>query len=114
MLSKDLVFKNKRTIADPQSQWLKTVFKKYIMDILNSKFAKEDEIINSDYLLKNFEELFKSTEHFNSFFISMLELFDLGKNIFNKKMNNKFLNAKNFVFFKIIYCKTSEKKNSIV
>ncbi len=86
LLSKDLVFKNKRTIADPQSQWLKTVFKKYIIDILNSKFAKEDEIINSDYLLKNFEELFKSTEHFNSFFLfQCLNYLIWKKNILIKK-----------------------------
>tara|TARA_Y100000992_G_C20925654_1_gene331979 strand:- start:26 stop:559 length:534 start_codon:yes stop_codon:yes gene_type:complete len=68
-LSKKIIFKNKKTIADPQSYWLKTNLKNYIMDILNSKFAKEDEIINSEKLLELYKKLFASKKHYNSFFL---------------------------------------------
>tara|TARA_B100000963_G_scaffold349884_1_gene359441 strand:- start:499 stop:2361 length:1863 start_codon:yes stop_codon:yes gene_type:complete len=68
-LSKEMVFKNKRPIADPQSVWLKTVFKEYVLDILNSKIAKEDEFIVSKELIKLFDELLKSKSHFNTFFL---------------------------------------------
>lgn len=68
-LNKNIIFRNKKTIADPQSLWLKTVFKDYIMDLLNSEFAKRDEIINNKRLLKSFEKLFYSKGHINSFFL---------------------------------------------
>jgi len=68
-LNKKILYKNKITIADPQSYWLKTTFKDYIKDILDSKFVKEDEIINKKELCKSFEALFNSKEHYNSFFL---------------------------------------------
>lgn len=68
-LDRKIIFKNKRTIADPQSYWLKTNLKNYVQDILNSRFAKEDEIINSDKLLELFKKLFSSKKHYNSFFL---------------------------------------------
>lgn len=68
-LNKKILYRNKITIADPQSYWLKTIFKDYIKDILNSKFVKEDEIINKKELCKSFEALFNSKEHYNSFFL---------------------------------------------
>ena len=87
-LSKKVIFKNKRTIADPQSYWLKTNLKNYVMDILNSKFAKEDEIINSEKLLKLYEKLFSSEKHYNSFFLfQCLNYIVWKENVLNKNNN---------------------------
>ena len=68
-LDKKMVFKNKRPIADPQSEWLKTVFKDFIVDTLNSKTAQNDDFLNIKELKKLFNELFMSKNHYNSFFL---------------------------------------------
>ncbi len=68
-LSTKLVFKNKKTIADPQSLWLKTTMKNYVMDILNSKTVKEDDVINAHHLKNLYQNLINSKKHYNSFFL---------------------------------------------
>ena len=68
-LNSDIINRNKKTIADPQSYWLKTNLKQYIEDILNSSFVKEDPIINRSELLNLFKKLFISKKHYNSFFL---------------------------------------------
>ncbi len=84
-LNQKIIFKNKRTIADPQSYWLKTNLKNYVQDILNSRFAKEDEIINSDKLLELFKKLFSSKKHYNSFFLfQCLNYIVWKKNVLNE------------------------------
>ena len=45
-LNKKLIFQNKRTIADPQSHWLKTTLKKMVLEILNSGEMKSSELFN--------------------------------------------------------------------
>ena len=69
VIGKDLVFTNKKSIADPQTIWLKKYFKDYSMDILNSKSSKEDQFIDYDQCTTKFSNFFKSKNTQNSFYL---------------------------------------------
>ena len=60
---------NKKSIADPQTIWLKKYFKDYSMDILNSKSSKEDQFIDYDQCTTKFSNFFKSKNTQNSFYL---------------------------------------------
>lgn len=47
--------KNKKTIADPQSKWLKTELKEYFMDNIKSKNFKNIGIFDQNYISNKFE-----------------------------------------------------------
>jgi asparagine synthase (glutamine-hydrolysing) len=67
-MKKNLNFsKNKRTIADPQSNWLKTDLKEYFMDNIKSKNFKNIEIFDQKYVSDKFEKFIKD-EHTESSF----------------------------------------------
>ncbi len=68
-VSKKIFNKNKRSIADPQSYWLKNQFKEYVFDTFNSKIAKESEIINYKKLNNYYESYLKEKKISNSFFL---------------------------------------------
>ena len=68
-VSKKIFNKNKRSIADPQSYWLKNQFKEYVFDTFNSKIAKESEIINYKKLNNYYESFIKEKKVSNSFFL---------------------------------------------
>tara|TARA_B100000945_G_C20425322_1_gene620195 strand:+ start:264 stop:2126 length:1863 start_codon:yes stop_codon:yes gene_type:complete len=68
-LDRSLILQNKRTIADPQTYWLKNTLKEMVLDLLNSKEAKNSEIFNQKEILKFYDQFLKSNKHVNSFFL---------------------------------------------
>ena len=68
-LKRKLILQNKRTIADPQTFWLKNSLKKMILDLLNSQFVKNSEIFNQKEILSFYDSFSKSNKHINSFFL---------------------------------------------
>ena len=68
-LKRKLILQNKRTIADPQTYWLKNSLKKMILDLLNSQFVKNSEIFNQKEILSFYDSFSKSNKHINSFFL---------------------------------------------
>ena len=68
-VSKKIYSKNKVSIADPQTSWLKNQFKEYALDTFNSKIAKENEIINYKKLNNHYKSFLKEKKISNSFFL---------------------------------------------
>ena len=68
-VDKSVLLNNKRTIADPQSFWLKNTLKNFVSDILHSQDFKSSGIFNSKNILKFYENFCKSNKHVNSFFL---------------------------------------------
>ena len=67
-ISKNLKFqKNKKSIADPQSQWLKTDLKDYFLDNIGSGDFKNLGIFNQKYIIKKFNEFIKNKSSDSSF-----------------------------------------------
>ena len=67
-ISKNLKFqKNKKSIADPQSQWLKTDLKDYFLDNIGSRDFKNLGIFNQKYIIKKFNEFIKNKSSDSSF-----------------------------------------------
>ena len=64
-----MLYQNKRTIADPQSHWLKTTLKDLVMDILHSTEMKNSEIFNQKEILNFYNKFLETKEHVNSFFL---------------------------------------------
>ncbi len=72
-IASDLLFTNKKTIADPQTNWLKNSLSDLVFDTLNSKNFISKDIINNNIVLKYFERIRKAKTHQNtSFFIRIL------------------------------------------
>ncbi len=68
-INKDLLYLNKRTIADPQSLWLKTILKDLFIDTINSKEFNQHGIFNKIEIKKYFDNFIKYENHFNSFLV---------------------------------------------
>ena len=68
-LDRNLIFQNKRTIADPQTFWLRNALKNMVLDLLNSKDVRDSEIFNQKEILKFYDYFLKSNKHVNSFFL---------------------------------------------
>ena len=67
-IRKNLKFeKNKKSIADPQSQWLKTDLKDYFLDNIGSNDFKNLNIFNHKYIIKKFNEFRKNSNSESSF-----------------------------------------------
>lgn len=81
-------FKNtKKTIADPQSQWLKAGLKEFTFDTFNSMSFKNMDFFDQKGVLKNFEDFCKNRK-INSFpFFQILTYYFFNKNFIN--YNNK-------------------------
>ncbi len=69
ILSKNLIFQNKRTIADPQSYWLKTNLKKLVLELINSDEIKKSELFNYKEIQNFYKRFIESKNHVNSFFL---------------------------------------------
>ena len=66
--NKSLKFKkNKKSIADPQSHWLKTELKDYYMDNIGSRDFYNLGIFNQKYLINKFENFVKKKNSDSSF-----------------------------------------------
>jgi len=72
MLPKSLLFKNKQTIADPQTKWILNNLFNFFLEIFSSKKLISNEIINSKEVLKHIIYQKKSKNHINSFFLYQL------------------------------------------
>ena len=68
-LNKKLIYQNKRTIADPQTFWLKTTLKKLVLELLNSSDMKNSELFNQNEILKFYKKFLQTKKHVNSFFL---------------------------------------------
>ena len=68
-VNKEVLYLNKRTIADPQSLWLKTIFKDFYFDTINSAKFNSSGILNSAEVKRNYEKFTKSESHSNSFLL---------------------------------------------
>ena len=89
IISKNLFNKEKKAITDPQSQWLKSYMKDFVMDNLNSKDFQEYQILNSKKFIKSFESFIRE-KNSSSFHIFMnLTTFLFYKN-FKEKFNVNF------------------------
>ena len=77
LINKDILYQNKRTIADPQSIWLKTVLKDLFYDTINSRSFNHHGIFNKSNLIKYFEKMTKQKNHFNSFLIFQVLICEL-------------------------------------
>jgi asparagine synthase (glutamine-hydrolysing) len=69
IIDKKVLYLNKRTIADPQSIWLKTIFKDLFLDIINSSDFNGHGIFNKKKLRKYFDNFSKDVRHSNSFLV---------------------------------------------
>ena len=71
-VDKKVLLKNKRTIADPQSKWLKTVLLKFTKETISDKNFVSKDIIDNHELSKLLTNLENSKSHFNSSFLIRL------------------------------------------
>ena len=54
--------KNKRSVADPQRDWLRKDFKKIVFELFNSRKFGNRGIFNQNEVVKNFEHFLKKKE----------------------------------------------------
>jgi len=72
IIDKKYLFKNKKSIADPQSFWIFRDLYDFTMDIFSSSNFLSKEIINNKNIIKQLEYLKKKDGHVNSFLIFQL------------------------------------------
>ena len=75
-IPKKLYAKNKNTIADPQTYWLKNNLKEYFYDVVINN-SKKSNIFNKNKLEKYYNIFCNEKEHVNSFFILQTFLTEL-------------------------------------
>ena len=68
-INQKMLFKNKRTIADPQSVWIKKNLLGFINDTLNSKNFLSADILNNVNIKEYLNNVSKRDDHFNSSFL---------------------------------------------
>jgi asparagine synthase (glutamine-hydrolysing) len=76
-VNNEVLYLNKRTIADPQSSWLKTHLKPMFYDTVNSKDFNNHGFFDKKNIINYFEKFLKSSEHFNSFLIFQILISEL-------------------------------------
>ena len=83
-VNKEVLFLNKRTIADPQSKWMKKNLKSMFFDLINSKNFNVHGFLNKNEVIKYFKNL-KAIEMFRI----LLKIFKIFNNfIFVQKTVN--------------------------
>ena len=68
-INQKLLLKNKRTIADPQSTWIKKNLLNYIKETLSSQNFLSKDIIDNKKVGNYINQVSKDKEHFNSSFL---------------------------------------------
>ena len=69
-VNKEVLFLNKRTIADPQSKWMKKNLKSMFFDLINSKnfnvhgFLNKNEVIKYFKILRNIPNILTAFKYF--------------------------------------------------
>ena len=86
LTNKKILFKKtKKSLADPQTSWLKNELKDFVNDTFHSIFFRNIEIFNQKNVIKNFDKFCKSKNNENSFqYFQMLTYSYFNKN-FKKK-----------------------------
>ena len=87
LIKKKIIFKKtKKSLADPQTSWLKNELKDFVNDTFHSVFFKNIEIFNQKNVIKNFEKFCKSENNENSFqYFQMLTYSYFNKNFMKNK-----------------------------
>jgi asparagine synthase (glutamine-hydrolysing) len=84
-VDKKNLFRNKRTIADPQSYWLKNSLKNFSKDIFYSSNFDEFNLLDKKVFLNYHESFLKSSKNSNSYYIFLVLILELWfKEIFKK------------------------------
>lgn len=76
-VDKKILYLNKRTIADPQSYWLKNNLKEMYLDMLNSSNFDKFSIFNKKEVKEYFNKFIKYPKHFNSFLLFQIFIYEL-------------------------------------
>ena len=71
-INKNFLFKNKKTIADPQSHWIFGDLFDYVRDTLGSSNLASSDLINQKKVISHIDNLKKKEGHKNSFFVFQL------------------------------------------
>lgn len=86
---KSIFKKTKKSLADPQTSWLKNDLRDFVNDTFHSVFFKNIEIFNQKNVIKNFDRFCKTKNNENSFqYFQMLTYSYFIKN-FMKNKNKK-------------------------
>ena len=83
-IPKKLYFKNKNTIADPQTYWLKNNLRDNFYDLVVYN-PKRSNIFNKKEIEQHYRKFIMEKNHVNSFFILQIFLTELW---FQKVLNN--------------------------
>ena len=84
-VNKEVLYLNKRTIADPQSEWLKTHLKTLFYETVNSKNFNDHGFFNKKNIINYYERFTKSSKHFNTFLLFQILVSELwSQNILSK------------------------------
>jgi len=84
-VDKNTLYLNKRTIADPQSLWLKNQLQPMFLDLLHSKNFDSFSIFNKNEIINYYKKFLDYPKHFNSFLLFQIFIFELwSKEILNK------------------------------
>lgn len=78
-IQKNVLFKNKRTIADPQSYWLKNNLKKLCNEVFFDKGFNNSGYLNTNNFIEYYNSFTKYPKHFNSFFIFQVLIMEIWK-----------------------------------
>ena len=85
LINKEYLFKNKKSIADPQSFWIFGDLYEFVIDTFSSSDFASSDIINNREVKKNLELLKKRDGHVNSFLLFQLLSIEIWiKEIINK------------------------------
>ncbi len=76
-VNKNVLYLNKRTIADPQSKWLKGPLKTIFLDLINSNSFNSHGIFNKKEVIRYYENFLKYEKHFNSFLLFQILITEL-------------------------------------
>lgn len=84
-VDKKTLYQNKRTIADPQSFWLKNQLKSTFQDLVHSSNFDSHDLFNKNEIKNYLKNFLEYPKHFNSFLLFQILIFELWtKNILNK------------------------------
>ena len=85
-VNKEVLYLNKRTIADPQSEWLKTHLKTLFYETVNSKNFNDHGFFNKKNIINYYEKFTRSSKHFNTFLLFQILVSELwSQNILSKE-----------------------------
>ena len=84
-VKQECLYLNKRSIADPQSYWLKGTLKDMAYDIIYSSSFNQCGFFNTKEVKKYFDLFLKAKTHFNSFLLFQILISEVWyKNVLNK------------------------------